>query len=332
MADSERMIETEFKKKRVIVIGDLMVDEHVTGKVRRISPEAPVPVLSFGEIRRTAGGASNVVKNVRTLGAQVCALGVAAEDEAGLWLREFFRRIGAGIDGILSDERPTIIKTRYATKGQQLLRVDHEVSTDISARAKERMLAFLRTRIGRTDAVILSDYCKGVFADSIFVREIIGMCREHHVFVSIDSKSREIECFAGADFVKPNNLELEAAAGVEIVDDESLNRAGACYLKRAGIDRLIVTRGANGISVFERGCRRMDFAADHEAQVYDVTGAGDTVISTSSLALVCGMSLLEAMRLANTAAGIVISRAGTVSIGWEELLKNVRKKEAVSAG
>lgn len=332
MQDSVKIIETEFKKKRVLVIGDLMVDEHVTGKVKRISPEAPVPVLSFGEIGRTAGGASNVAKNVRTLGADVRVIGVAAEDEAGLWLRDFLQRSGIHTDGILTDERPTIRKTRYATKGQQLLRVDHEVSADIGNETKARMLALLRAHGEDTDAVILSDYCKGIFADGAFVRAIIGACREHRIFVSVDSKRRAVECFAGADFVKPNNLELEAAAGVEIVDDESLNRAGNCYLERAGIGRLIVTRGANGISVFERGSGRMDFAADQKAQVYDVTGAGDTVISTASLALVCNMGLPEAMRLANIAAGIVISRAGTVSIKWEELLKHVREKQAVSAG
>lgn len=324
--ESIETIKQQFSKKRIIVIGDLMVDEYVKGRVKRISPEAPVAVLDYECMSRTAGGASNVAKNVCTLGARVQVIGVAAEDEAGCWLREDLAQMGIHTEGIFSDQRPTIVKTRYATKGQQLLRVDHEVCRDISEQVKTRILDMLREMIGSTDAVILSDYCKGLFADDAFVRELIAICQVHQIFVLIDSKRKELGCFEHADIVKPNNLELEAATGVQIVDDASLNSAGSIYLEKSGAKLLMVTRGAQGISVFERGKRRMDFSADRAAQVYDVTGAGDTVISTVSLALVSGMPVSDAMELANIAAGIVISSVGTVAIRWEELVDRLEKR------
>ena len=324
MSELQRIIQDVFKDKNVLVMGDMMVDEYVTGKVKRISPEAPVPVLNFGSTSRTAGGASNVVKNVKTLGAHVWAAGVAADDEAGRWLRNYFKELGVEVDGIIeSDDRPTILKTRYATKGQQLLRVDSEVCADIPRKVKADILQFIKSHIDSLDAIILSDYCKGMFADGEFVRDIIMLCKEHDVFVSIDSKSKDIECFRGADFVKPNNLELEAAVGVQIVDDESLDEAGNIYLKRSGIQTLIVTRGAKGISIFEKGKARKDFAAAEEVQVFDVTGAGDTVISTITMSMISGATIEEAARLANIAAGVVISKVGTVAIHRRDLLERL---------
>lgn len=297
------LIKNEFQKKTVVVIGDLMVDEYVTGKVKRISPEAPVVVLNYEYMSRTAGGASNVAKNVCALGAQVQVLGVVSADEAGNWLRTDFEKMGIGTKGIFSDQRPTILKTRYATKGQQLLRVDYETCEDISMEIKQALLQTFEQIISGVDALILSDYCKGLFADDKFVRRLIALCRKHRVFVAVDSKRTELECFENADLVKPNNLELEAATGIQITDEDSLNQAGEIYLQRSGAKLLMVTRGARGISVFEKGKPRLDFSADHEAQVYDVTGAGDTVISTVSLALVSGMSVSDAMQIANIAAG-----------------------------
>ena len=322
-----RIIEEVFKGKKIVVIGDLMVDEYVTGKVTRISPEAPVPVLNYGSVSRTAGGASNVVKNVRALGAEVYAVGIASDDEAGQWLRNDFINMGIKTDGIFTDTRPTIIKTRYATKGQQLLRVDHEVNREISDSAKANIINYLEQLLSQTDAVILSDYCKGLFADNAFVKELLVLCHRHDVFVAIDSKRTSIECFAGADVIKPNNLELEAAVGVLITDSDSLDRAGATYLEKSGAKLLMVTRGANGITVFEKGKARVDFAADRKAQVYDVTGAGDTVISTVTLAIISGMSVADAMKLANLAAGIVISKVGTVAINGSELADEIRRRQ-----
>lgn len=316
-------VKQEFNKKKILVLGDIMVDEYITGKVKRISPEAPVPVLDFRRRSMEAGGASNVAHNIAGLGAQVAIAGVAANDDAGMWLREHFLSLGIDIEGIVTqDGKPTTLKTRYATKGQQLLRVDREDARGITEETQQKILDYLYANVEALDAVVLSDYRKGVLENPEFVREITRLCNEHHVLISIDSKSRNIFAFRDMDFVKPNNLELEEAVGVRIEDDESLNLAGKKYLEKSGANALVVTRGSAGISVFLPKQDRKDYSAK-DVQVYDVCGAGDTVISTISLGIASGIELGEAVRLANLAAGVVISKVGTVAVTVEELIQAI---------
>ena len=320
-------IETEFNKKTVLVIGDLMVDEYVTGVVTRISPEAPVPVFNYGENRLEAGGASNVAHNLRTLGCKVLIAGTAAEDRHGEWLREHLNKSGIETEAIYAEEkRPTTVKTRYATKGQQLIRVDNEDVEKIKKETRKNILDYLRSKSDQVDGVVLSDYKKGVLSDSEFVKKIITFCKENDIKIAIDSKSRNIEAFENADFVKPNNLELQDAVGIRITDDESLNKAGEKYLRKSRAKNLIVTRGAQGISLFRNNEYRKDFPA-RAVQVYDVTGAGDTVISTVMLASLSNIELSDAIRLANVAAGIVISKVGTVAASTEELIEMIQGNE-----
>lgn len=319
----ERMIREDFRRLNVLIIGDVMVDEYVTGKVSRISPEAPIPVLNFKAVERIAGGASNVAYNVAELGGRVAMLGVLGDDAAGKWLLEHLQSRQIKTDGLVVETgRPTTIKRRFATKSQQLLRVDMENTEPIKAAAREKLLSMLEQAADSADAVILSDYQKGVLASADFVKQIIAVCKAHQLIVTVDSKSSEIAAFQHASFVKPNNLELEAAVGIKITDDKSLDAAGDYYLKKSGADALIVTRGANGISLFETGKQRRDYPSK-AVQVYDVTGAGDTVISAATLGLTSGMTLEEAVILGNTAAGVVISKAGTVPITAEELIKEI---------
>jgi len=324
--DKEQMIaivQQEFKKKKVLVSCDLMVDEYVTGKVKRISPEAPVPVLNFKEKRLEVGGASNVANNLQALGAQVYVAGVAAEDEAGVWLRSRLASQGMHTEGIVPESnRPTSVKTRFATKGQQLLRMDNEVLGCIAEETQNQIIHYLKAHIQELDAVVLPDYKKGVLDSGSFVSEIIRICNEANTLVAVDSKSRNIEAFKNADFVKPNNLELEEAVGIKILDEDSLDEAGKAYLSKSGARRLVVTRGAAGISVFLPEQKRKDFASK-AAQVFDVTGAGDTVISTLTLGMVSGLSMDEAVVLANLAASVVISKVGTVPIMNEELVRRI---------
>lgn len=319
----ERMIREDFRRLNVLIIGDVMVDEYVTGKVSRISPEAPIPVLNFKAVERIAGGASNVAYNVAELGGRVAMLGVLGDDAAGKWMLEHLQSRQIKTDGLVVETgRPTTIKRRFATKSQQLLRVDMENTEPIKAAAREKLLSMLEQAADSADAVILSDYQKGVLASADFVKQIIAVCKAHQLIVTVDSKSSEIAAFQHASFVKPNNLELEAAVGIKITDDKSLDAAGDYYLKKSGADALIVTRGANGISLFETGKQRRDYPSK-AVQVYDVTGAGDTVISAATLGLTSGMTLEEAVILGNTAAGVVISKAGTVPITAEELIKEI---------
>ncbi len=320
-------VRTEFEKKRILVLGDLMVDEYILGKVGRISPEAPVPVLNYKGTERSAGGASNVALNMHAMGGRLFMAGVVGTDDGGIWLREFLSASDIDTEGIVVEEnRMTTLKTRFATKVQQLLRVDREDNRPIQALTQTKILGYIAQHILEWDAVVLSDYCKGVFDNPDFVRRIIRICNENRVIVTIDSKSRNIDAFENADFVKPNNLELENAVNIKICDLESLDRAGKTYLERSGAKSIIVTRGAEGISIFERGRERADYASK-AVQVFDVTGAGDTVISTITLGIASGLSLDDAVVLANIAAGVVIGKRGTAAVSKDELLERLRERK-----
>lgn len=317
----KKIIQENFSKKRILVIGDLMVDEYILGSVNRISPEAPVPILNYKGRERSAGGAANVALNINALGGSVVMAGVAANDENGKWLRGFLKDNGIDASGIAEEkDKRTTVKTRFATKGQQLLRMDREDNSDIALKTQRRLLECISMRVKELDGVVISDYCKGVFANADFVRNIIRLCGDNGVTIAVDSKSRGIEAFANADFVKPNNLELENAVGIKITDDISLDEAGAKYLQMSGAKNVIVTRGANGISIFSPDMKRRDYASK-AIQVFDVTGAGDTVISAITLGLTSGMSIDESVILANIAAGIVIGKRGTAAVSQEELLE-----------
>lgn len=316
----------KFKGKKIAVVGDLIVDEYIMGKVSRISPEAPVPILDFTDRSLKAGGAANVANNLRELDAKVFLSGIVGNDEAGNWLRKVMERKEIDATNILLDKRATSVKTRFATRGQQLLRVDNEVIADISTACQAKIRKYLERIITNVDAVVLSDYNKGVLTDSIFVSEIVALCNEQHVVVAIDSKSKNIECFENADFVKPNNTELEEAVGFKIVDDNSLSKAGEMYLKRSGAKCLVVTRGADGISIFKPQMKKVDVASKAIA-VYDVTGAGDTVISVLTLGLTCGLSMETSVRLANLAASVVIGKNGTSTLTADELVRRINEEK-----
>ena len=316
-------IREEFEKKTILVIGDLMVDQYVTGSVGRISPEAPVPILNYSERSLKCGGACNVAKNIKALGCNVLIAGVTGDDEAGRWMRSHLKEAGIETECVIEEPgRPTTLKTRYATKGQQLLRVDNEKTDEILPATKKEIFHYIELNAKRIDGVIISDYQKGVFNSTGFIRDIIEQCRNNNIIIAIDSKSRNISAFENADIVKPNNIELENAVNVKINDVESLNKAGEMYLSKSKSKVLLVTRGPKGISVFREGKKREDYAAA-EAQVYDVTGAGDTVISTVVVSLLSDMTIEESVKLANIAAGIVISKVGTVAISREELIERV---------
>lgn len=317
------MLTKQINSKKVLVLGDLMVDEYVTGSVHRISPEAPVPVLNYKERNSKAGGAANVAFNLNALGAKVIVAGVAAMDNCGMWMRNHLSDSGLDCSCIVEEKgRLTTVKTRFATKGQQLLRMDKENSDVITEETQKRLLSMISAQIYEIDGIVLSDYKKGVLNNPEFVKQIVRLATENNVLVAIDSKSRNIQAFANVDFVKPNNLELEEAVGVRIVDEESLEKAGRIYLEKSGARALVVTRGSKGISLFRKDCKRIDFPAE-SVQVFDVTGAGDTVISTIALSMICGLKIEESIRLANLAAGIVISKMGTVPVYNWELLESV---------
>ncbi len=315
----------QFGSKQVLVLGDLMVDEYLTGRVERVSPEAPVPVLDYQARRLAAGGAGNVANNLCSLGCRVKLCGVVADDFYGNWLKDYFGKLTVDVSGVFSEKnRPTTLKQRFATKNQQLLRVDHESAADITEETKEKIFRYCEKNILTLDAIVFSDYVKGLFADTSFVRKLVELANQNGVIIGVDSKSVCISAFADTTFVKPNNLELERAVGFRIRDEASFSKAGEKYLRESGARALVVTRGEKGISLFLPSGFRKDFKAD-VVQVYDVTGAGDTVISVVTLALSCGISLEDAVVLANYAAGVVISKVGTAVLTTEELADRVSR-------
>ncbi|MDR3259862.1 MAG: PfkB family carbohydrate kinase [Fusobacteriaceae bacterium] len=321
------IIKNQFPLKKILVLGDIMVDKYTIGKVDRISPEAPIPIIEFEESKLTAGGASNVTNNLVSLGCKVMLSGTAAEDEYGDWVRKYMESKGIDVGGIISEEgRPTTLKERFATKSQQLFRVDRERNDVIKKETQDKIFSYLESVIKDLDAVLLSDYKKGVLSSYDFVQKIIALCNKNNVSVTIDSKSSTISAFKNATFVKPNNLELEQAVNIKIIDDETLNIAGNMYLKSSGAKYLIVTRGDKGISVFSNNEERKDFSSK-ALQVYDVTGAGDTVISTITLGIVSGLSLYDATVLGNLAASVVISKKGTATVNQEELINRIKEEK-----
>lgn len=323
----EDKIKRKFPEVKALVIGDLMVDEYVYGDVSRVSPEAPIPILHYANKNLIAGGASNVANNLINLNCCVSIIGVIGNDEYGVWLKNKLQKEGVDIEGTQCDAtRPTTVKRRFATKQQQLLRVDVESSFGIAGETQTAIIAYLRKQLECVNVVILSDYNKGVLVSSLFIRTIISLCVEKGVPVCIDSKSEDIAAFENATFIKPNHIELERAVGMKIVDEKSLELAGNLYLERSKARALVLTRGAEGISVFAKGEKRKDFPS-RAIQVYDVTGAGDTVISVIALGIASGLTLNEATNLGNLAAGIVVSKRGTAVVSRGELVGELYEKQ-----
>lgn len=326
MTKVEKCVETvtkEFANKRVLVIGDLIVDRFITGKVRKISPEAPVPVLDYVNKRFVAGGAGNVVKNLCGLGAKASVAGVLAEDVPGKWLIEELTSNGVSDGGVFIDNsRPTTMKTRYITKGHQLLRVDMEDSSEISCEAQESIYAFCERGIENFDAIVLSDYQKGVLKNEEFIGRIVDLCIDKDVFIAADTKTHNIQAYKNVSIITPNIDEVSNAVGISVDSEESLDRAGQQYLEQSRAKTLILTRGEKGISIFARGKSREDFPAK-DVEVFDVSGAGDTVLSTITMGAISGMSIEDSVKLANYAAGVVITKMGTAAVSQEELIRAI---------
>jgi len=311
-------VESGFKKRRVLVVGDLMLDRYLWGAVERVSPEAPVPVVRLDHQTHVAGGAANVAANLRALGCQVSVAGMLGTDEDGRQLLELLQASGIEITAILStSDKPTICKTRILGGRQQMLRVDTERPGELSTESKARLLSGIEAQIPGCSAIVLSDYGKGVLNESL-CQAVIRRAHELSIPTFVDPKGLHYEKYAGCDVISPNRLELAAATSTGQNDLELLLKKGEALRSRLGIGHLAVTLGELGITLVEpSGVRRFPALA---REVFDVSGAGDTVIATASAAVAAGLALHEAIRLANLAAGIVVGKLGTVPITKEELL------------
>ncbi len=322
----EQLIQS-FAGRRVLVAGDVILDRYIWGDVERTSPEAPVPVVQWRRQSINLGGAANVIANLCALGGRPELLGVVGEDEAADQLRGRLHELGVSARGLVVDRaRPTTIKTRIMSQGQQLLRLDREDSAAFADELGRRLLARFEKLLARAELVILSDYDKGVLAPAL-CRAMIERARAAGRTIVIDPKGTDWRKYRGADFVTPNQKEAQAAAGVRIDGEPALAQAAAALRRTIAGRAIVVTRGAQGVSVFERGRPAAHLPAQARA-VYDVTGAGDTFIATLALALAAGGSTVEAARLGNAAGSIVVGKLGAATADPGELLAAVRPGHA----
>jgi D-beta-D-heptose 7-phosphate kinase / D-beta-D-heptose 1-phosphate adenosyltransferase len=305
----------DFSRARVLVVGDVMLDRYWTGPVQRISPEAPVPVVRVRADQVRAGGAANVALNLASLGAQVSLLGVVGRDDAARELRTSVENAGIAADWIESERLPTITKLRVLSRNQQLLRMDFEEALGVAGAFDRAALqaAFAR-RIEDCDVVVCSDYGKGTLVD---VAALIRTARAAGKTALVDPKGTDYTRYAGATLLTPNVAELEAVAGAARDDADLLGRAEALRAQ-LGLDALLLTRSEKGLSLLRDAQPPLHLPAVAR-EVFDVTGAGDTVIATLAAALAAGVELPEACHLANLAAGIVVGKLGTASVSIAEL-------------
>lgn len=313
-----------FKKARVLVIGDLIMDHFIWGKVKRISPEAPVPVVEVNSESLMLGGSANVVNNIHSLGGGSLVTGVIGKDYDGKKLIDMLKDKGIPTEGLIADaKRPTTIKTRIIAHSQQVVRFDREKKDKIDQDSTARVLAYIKKAARSADLVVISDYAKGLITETL-LEDTKGICQRLGRPVAVDPKVEHFDLYKGVTILTPNNLEASQASGVEIVDDASLHRAGEVLFNKVGCDALLITRGEHGMSLFEPDSETHIPTVAKE--VFDVSGAGDTVIGTLALSLASGASFREAAVLANFAAGVVVGKVGTATLTPKEL------KEAVLIG
>jgi len=306
--------------RKIVILGDVMLDEFVWGDVTRISPEAPVPVVDIRRESIHLGGAANVLANTAALGARACVIGVVGKDLAGERLRQRLAEASTlQEDGFLvvDEGRPSTVKTRIIAHNQLVVRADRELRTPVNGSVQERIVSALREALRDADALVVSDYDKGVVTQKILEEILPGAYSRMPVL--IDPKIRNFPNYHPASLITPNHHEALRMTNLEEDSDEGLDQAARMIRARLGCDAVLITRGDRGIMLLE-GDGEPVFVGTTAREVYDVTGAGDTVIATLATALSAGASMLEAATLANHAAGVVVGKVGTATISGAELL------------
>jgi D-glycero-beta-D-manno-heptose-7-phosphate kinase len=316
-----------FPRTRVLVLGDVMLDEYVWGTVSRISPEAPVPVVAVRSESLKIGGAGNVAVNIASLGGHVEIVGVVGTDVAAERLVRELKLAGVQADGLISDEtRPTTIKSRVVAGSQHVVRFDRESDAPLLPRVRSRILEQVRERLAKADVLLVSDYAKGVIGQSM-VRAVLALAARHHKPVAVDPKVQHVGLFRGVTVIAPNHHEAAAAARILVRGETDLLRVGARLLGQLKAQAVLITRGEHGMSLFEAG-RTVTHIPTFAREVYDVTGAGDTVMAGLALGLAAGASVRDAAVLANCAAGIVVGKRGTASVSPVELRQALTERAA----
>ncbi len=309
---------------RALVVGDLMLDEYLWGRSSRISPEAPVPVVDVTREDLRLGGAGNVVNNLRSLGCRVAVCSVVGDDDDGRLLLQRLKQVGADSTAVIqAAERKTSRKTRIIASNQQMMRIDRESRAALSEPLQQRLLDTVTAVVaaGDADVVFISDYGKGVLTDALLAG-VIAAARAAGIPAVVDPKGSDYRRYRGATLLTPNRSEAAGAAGIAIDDDASLSAAGERIMELAQLEALVITRSEEGMSIFRRGEARVDMPT-RAREVFDVSGAGDTVLALVGLGLAAGLELAQAAAVANIAAGVVVAKVGTSTVSCCEIINAV---------
>lgn len=321
--DKFKKIIARFPKVSVLIVGDLILDEFLWGDVSRISPEAPVPVVRVRSESFMPGGAANVANNIHALGGKAYLAGVVGMDERGSILRQELDKRGVGVEGIVIDgERPTTLKTRVIAHHQQVVRIDKEKMDGLSTGLIDQIIDYIKEIIDQIDAIIIEDYGKGVVTPML-LQEILRLARRHKKIVTVDPKEEHFHYYKGVTAITPNHHEAAQAAGVKMKDADSVTKTGKILLNKLKCEAVLLTLGENGMQLFEKE-GRITHIPTVAQDVFDVSGAGDTVIGAFTLALAAGAKMQDAAKVSNFAAGIVVGKVGIGVVTREELLARVR--------
>ncbi len=316
------MLHDAFVGKRIAVVGDLMLDRYFWGTVSRISPEAPVPVVEVESESTRLGGAANVANNIASLGGVPIMMGVIGNDDAGKMLKKIIEDQQFPTNGIvLDDTRPTTIKTRVIAHGQHVVRIDREAKNDVGEEVQQQLIKSLERQLNDIQGIILEDYNKGVLAKGLIVR-IIELAKRKKKIIAVDPKFNNFFEYKDVTIFKPNRKETEEALGVRLSTDEKIKKAGKDLLDRLSAENVLLTLGEKGMSLFERN-GSVSTIPTAARRVADVSGAGDTVISTLTMAMASGANIGESSTLANLAGGIVCGEVGIVPIDKKTLFSAV---------
>ncbi len=336
MNDLKKII-SRFTKARVMVLGDLILDEYIWGDVERISPEAPVPVIWAKRRSYVPGGVANVANNIASLGGRSTVSGIVGRKDdknTGILLKEL-KKADIDCSGIFSDDRHTTVKTRIIAGHQQVIRVDWEDTHHLVKSINSKIYGFISGNLDKFDAVIIEDYGKGVVNPEL-IEKVIALARSKGKIITVDPKEENFRFYGGVTCITPNRKEAENAVRNlkihdmtntfkvntdKLVTDEELDKAGNELMNFLSLDSILITLGEKGMKLFDGG--RITHIPTQAQEVFDVSGAGDTVIATFTLALACGATKLEAAKIANIAAGIVVGKVGTAVTTRKELLDRI---------
>jgi D-beta-D-heptose 7-phosphate kinase/D-beta-D-heptose 1-phosphate adenosyltransferase len=307
-----------FKTRRIMVLGDLMLDEYLWGKVQRISPEAPVPVVEINSTEYRPGGAANVALNLAALGVQAELVGVTGADPQAETLKNLLKQKGIATEGLIADRtRPTTLKTRIGAASQQIVRIDREDTSELSPRLENAVYKYIKTMLSKCDALIIEDYDKGLLHHD-FISIILELASRQGIVVAVDPKLQNFDAYREVDILKPNYKELHEYMGRKFQDEEEFIAYAGIICRQFGLNHLVVTRGSQGMFIF--GQDKLEkhlpsFARD----VYDVSGAGDTVISAMTATYLYKRDIISAALVANHAAAVVVAKHGTATASSKEI-------------